>query len=237
MKPHPKPQADLPSKQTTFYGRDGLGAYTDDPTKYPQSRFVYFNEDFVVINDLYPKSVVHMLILARDKRKNTMHPTAAFDDPKFLALCRQEEKKVRKIAASELQRQLGRYSASDHARIEAMEADEPPADEDALPAGRDWDREIMTGIHANPSMNHLHIHVLSRDLHSDRMKKWNHYQSFTTDFFVRMDEFPLAMDDHRRHYRHFPQDMVCWKCGKSFGRKFAELKRHLNEEFERWKRE
>ena len=198
---------------------------------------MYYNEDFVVINDLYPKSVVHMLILPRDKRKNTMHPTAAFDDPKFLAKCRQEEKKVRAIAASELQRQLGRYSVTEQGRLEAMEADEPPAEDYTLPAGRDWDREIMTGIHANPSMNHLHIHVLSRDLHSEKMKKWNHYQSFTTDFFVRMGEFPLEPGDHRRHYRHFPEDMACWRCGRSFGRKFAELKRHLDEEFERWKRE
>lgn len=237
MQPKPQPKIDTPSKETFFYGRDGLGAYTDDPAKYPQSRVVYYNDDFVIINDLFPKSVVHMLILPRDKMKNVMHPTDAFDDHNFLTTCRKEEKKVRKLAASELQRRLGQYSASDRARFEAMESDGDPSEGYTLPAGRDWESEIMTGIHANPSMNHLHIHVLSRDLHSEKMKKWNHYQSFTTDFFVGMSEFPLEQEDHRRSYKHFPEELVCWRCGKSFGRKFADLKRHLNEEFERWKKE
>ena len=236
MQPKPQPKADLPSRQTTVNGRDGLAAYTEDPSKYPQSRVVYYDDNFVVINDLFPKSVVHMLILPRDKNKNIMHPTDAFDDPNFLALCREEEKKVRAIAAAELQRRLGQYSAQDRARLNAMDEDEPP-EEAVLPAGRNWDREIITGIHANPSMNHLHIHVLSKDLHSEKMKKSNHYQSFTTDFFVRMDQFPLAIDDHRRDYRYFPEDLMCWRCGKGFRRKFTELKKHLDEEFERWKRE
>lgn len=234
MKPRPKPQVDAPSKQTFSLGRDGLAAYTEDPERYPTNRVIYYNDNFVVINDLFPKSVVHMLILPRDKRKSVTHPTDAFDDPEFLALAREEEKKVRAIAASELQRQLGKYSVTEHARLEAMDGDEPP---DTLPPGRDWDKEIMTGIHANPSMNHLHIHVLSRDLYSEKMKKYNHYLSFTSDFFTRMDEFPLAVDDHRRDYKHFQNDMLCWRCGKNFGRKMAELKRHLEDEFEQWKRE
>lgn len=237
MQPKPKPKADLPTPHTTFYGRDGLAAYTEDPTQFPQSRVVYHNDDFVVINDLYPKSVVHMLILPRDKRKSVMHPTDAFDDPDFLAICRAEEKKVRQLAASELRRQLCPYSASDRAHFEAMDSDEPPEDERNLPSGRKWEREIMSGIHANPSMNHLHIHVLSRDMHSEKMKKWNHYQSFTTDFFTRLDEFPLAADDHRRMYKHFPEELVCWRCGRGYGKRFMELKRHLAQEFEQWRAE
>lgn len=237
MKPKSKAAPTLPddaTKKTTFFGQDGLAAYTVDPASFPSSRVVYYNDKFVVINDLYPKAGVHLLLLPRDTTKNIMRPQNAFDDAAFLAECRAEEKKVRGIVAQELRRRFGKYSASDKPRIEAMESDDPP---DELPAGRDWSKDIISGIHANPSMNHLHIHVLSPDMVSEPMKKTNHYLSFNTDFLVSLDQFPLAQDDHRRQYKHFPADMLCWRCGKSFGNKITRLKEHLLEEREAWIRE
>jgi len=234
MKPHSPQPKDKQTQRTKLHGRDGLGAYIADPASFPQSRVVYYDENFVVINDLYPKAFIHMLILPRDKQKYYLRPQEAFDDPVFLALCREEEKKVRALVASELQRQLGKHSALDSARLQAMDLDDPP---DELPVGRDWDKEVMSGTHANPSMNHLHIHVLSRDMHSEPMRKYNHYQSFNTDFFIGLDQFPLANDDHRRVYKKFQTEMICWRCGKNFGNQMAKLKRHLEEEFEQWRRE
>jgi aprataxin len=240
MKPKPKRQrqpeknADKNSLRTIFSGRDGLKPYTVDPESYPPSRVVYYNDKFVVINDLFPKATVHLLILPRDPGKNAMRPQEAFDDPQFLADCREEEKRVRGIVASELRRKLGSYSASDKAYLDAMESDDLP---DVLPPGRDWDKEVMSGTHTNPSMNHLHIHVLSRDLHSDCLKHGNHYKSFTTNFFIRMEEYPLSEDHPRREYGHFPTDMFCWRCGRNFGNKMARLKEHLEEEFEDWRAE
>ncbi|SZF06048.1 unnamed protein product [Blumeria hordei] len=35
---------------------------------------------------------------------------------------------------------------------------------------RDWWGEVMAGVHSRPSMNHLHIHVLSVDRHSKCLK-------------------------------------------------------------------
>lgn len=239
MKPKPKPSSpdknvDTRTASTMFLGRDGLAAYTTDPASFPSSRVIYYNDKFVIINDMFPKATVHLLILPRDPKKNIQRPQEAFDDPTFLQDCIDEEKKVRAIAAKELRRKLGRYSASDKPYLEALDADDMP---DKLPEGRDWDKEIMSGTHANPSMNHLHVHVLSKDLHSDYLKKTNHYKSFTLDFFIRMNEYPLAQDDHRRHYSRFPDAMECWRCGKQFGNKMARLKEHLEEEFEQRKRQ
>lgn len=237
MKPKKKPlgpDTDAASKRTIFDRRDGLAAYTVDPASFPQSRVVYYNDKFTVINDMFPKSAIHLLILPRDPKINVLRPQEAFDDVQFLEDCRQEEKKVRKIVAEELRRRFGQFSRSEQARIQAMESEDPP---DELPPGRDWTKSVKSGIHANPSMNHLHIHVLSVDHVSDPMKKTNHYLSFTTDFFVGLDQFPLPEDDHRRDYRHFPADMLCWRCGKNFSNKITRLKEHLAEEFEEWKRE
>ena len=89
-------------------------------------------------------------------------------------------------------------------------------------------------------MNHLHIHVISVDRHSDRLKNRTHYNSFSTPFFIRLEEFPLGEANMRRRISHagnyLAEDLVCWRCGKNFGNKFAELKRHLDREFEEWKR-
>lgn len=234
-KPKPTPEkTDGRTARTVFAGRDGLAAYTTDPASFPQSRVVYHNDKFVVINDAFPKASVHLLILPRDTSKNVLAPQSAFDDPAFLADCREEEQKVRAIVASELRRKFGKFSASDKPRLDALDSDDPPA---KLPPGRDWSKEVITGIHANPSMNHVHIHVLSRDMVSECMKKRNHYLSFTTDFLVGLDQFPLAKIDHRRHYSHFPEDMICWRCGKNFGNKMARLKDHLEDELEKWKKE
>lgn len=252
--PKQQKQGDAASQRTTFYGRDGVGhsiprqsnvfrtsdklqlaAYTVDPASFPSSRVVYYNDKFVVINDLFPKATVHLLILPRDPKKNVLRGQEAFDDVEFLAECREEEKKVRGIVANELRRKLGNSSATEQARNEAMNSDDPP---DVLPAGRDWTKEIISGTHANPSMNHLHIHVLSRDMLSECMKKKNHYLSFTTDFLIPLDAYPLADDDFRRDYRHFTApDMRCWRCGKNFGNKMVQMKAHLEAEFEEWRRE
>ena len=78
---------------------------------------------------------------------------------------------------------------------------------------------------------------MSRDMVNEPMKKRNHYLSFTTDFFVGLDQFPLAKNDHRRMYSHFPDDMICWRCGKNFENRMTKLKGHLKDELEQWKKE
>ena len=232
-----KPLVAKSSRAYHFPGRDGLGAYIASPESYPSSRVIYHNDDFVVINDLYPKSSIHLLVLPRDKTKTLLHPLDAFEDPEFLGSVQREVLKVKKMVAGELRRKYGKFSSSEQIRNEAMEADPPP---DTLPAGRDWEKETIIGVHAGPSMNHLHIHVLSADRQSECLRHKKHYNSFNTPFLVRLEEFPLAEDDIRRkpsHGGYLKADMVCWRCGKNFGSKFEKLKLHLREEFEEWKME
>ena len=225
----------LPPEATTFLGRDGLGAYIASPEAFPPSRVVYHSEKFVVVNDLYPKSSVHLLLLPREPAKTLLHPFEAFEDAAFLADVQAEVKKLRGLVEKELRRRFGRFSEKDKVREAAMDAEPMPAEED-LPPGRDWGKEVVSGIHAHPSMNHLHIHIISVDRVNECMRHRKHYNSFATPFFVPVEDFPMSSEDRRRHpgrEGYLQSDMVCWRCHKNFRNKFARLKEHLAEEFEK----
>lgn len=98
----------------------------------------------------------------------------------------------------------------------------------------------MAGVHARPSMRHLHVHVLSVDRVSEGVRRRKHYNSFATPFLIDVDDFPLAEEDVRRHpgrQGYLDSDLKCWRCGKNFGARFGTLKVHLEKEFEEWKKE
>ena len=219
-----------------FPGREGLEAYIAAPESFPQSKVIYHNEDWVLIRDLYPKASVHLLLLPRNLEISNTLPYDAFEShPELLANAKEEAEKAAKIAASELRRQYSSVSASEKRRVEAMEADDPPTE---LPEGRDWKKDIKIGIHMRPSMSNLHIHIISRDMHSASMKHRKHYNSFNTPFFVPLADFPLkAGHDASLHgERYMEMDMKCWRCGKNFGNQFKKLKDHLESEWEEWKK-
>lgn len=219
--------------------RDGLLAYALDPAAFSSRQVIRYDDSWVVVGDLYPKSSIHVLLIPRDRTKVVLHPFEAFKDAEFLAAAKAEVASVRLMMASELRQKYGKFSATEEARYGAMNADELVA-EASLPAGRDWSKDVMSGVHASPSMNHLHIHVLSVDRYSPCLRHRKHYNSFNTRFLVPLDDFPLPATDLRWHparQRYLDHDMLCWKCGKDFGNQFLKLKEHLRDEFDVWKAE
>jgi aprataxin len=184
-------------------------------------------------------------LIPRNPELYFQHPLHILStNPQFLAECRKRVERVKHLAAAELRRQFGHLSASDapyHAALdELMSADTEPTEAQLsqLPAGRDWSKEIVVGLHTHPSMSHLHIHVFSRDMHSSCMKHKKHYLSFNTSFLVQMNDFPLEEGSERFAPGDWPSwEMKCWRCGKGFANKFARLKEHLEEEFDEWKKE
>lgn len=241
MKPKLKLAKDLSHKLDQIkHGRwrGALIEYIDHPERFP-TQVLRVTEHTVLIKDLYPKAAVHLLLLPRSPKHYLLHPHEAFSDPGFLAMMREEAASAAQLAAGELSRVVGQFSASNKARNEAMDSGTPWEE---LPPGRDFRKEIKVGIHAHPSMAHLHVHIISRDMHSDRVKHRKHYQSFVTDFFVELDAYPLAEDDRRRDTAYQNANLnekgfVCWRCGRGFGNRFKELKGHLEVEFEQWRGE
>jgi aprataxin len=277
-KPTAVPAEDVPvtlkearTAMKRFDPRNGLGIYIDKPEDNPEGRVVEYDDDFVVINDKYPKAryavqvtcpkntlrltflSVHLLLIPRDPKYYNQHPLSALStDAAFLDIVRTRVERLRNLAASELRRQYGHLSVSDAPYQEALEAAMSVPDlsvaggpnlerEDmlnSLPPGRDWAADIFAGVHTHPSMNHLHIHVFSRDMQSPWMKHKKHYLSFNSTFLVQLDEFPLHEGSERPHPGNWPSwSMKCWRCGRDFKNKFAALKTHLADEFEVWKRE
>ncbi|KAI1761431.1 HIT-like protein [Hypoxylon sp. FL1150] len=222
----------------SFKQRDGLGAYTHDPAAHPASRVIFYDDDFVAINDMYPKSTVHTLLLPRSPAHCRLHPFDAFEDPAFLASVQAATAKLKRLVAKELQRRYGPYSRQEREREAVLDGREELEEGRPLPPGRDWEEGLLVGVHAHPSMNDLHVHVLSPDMVSECMRHRKHYSSFNTPFLVDVADFPLAKDDPRRHPGKFhEQDMRCWRCGGNWGNRFKQLKEHLALEFEAWRRE
>ena len=218
--------------------RNGLLPYILKPESFPSSLIIRHTEHTVLIKDRYPKSLLHLLLLPRDATKYNLHPHTAFADPVFLALIRSEISECVNLAASELSRLLSSTSLKSLARLKAMDSSFPAAE---LPPGRDFAAELRVGIHAHPSMNHLHIHIISPDMSQETMRHRKHYNSFNTDFFIPLQDFPLVEDDVRRRVEYqnanLSRDFKCWRCGRMFGNKFKELKEHMATEFVAWKEE
>jgi aprataxin len=224
----------LASDRPTGHGKDDLLDYILAPEGNP--RVVYHTDNWVLIKDLYPKSSVHLLLLPRNPVFFRQHPYRAFQDANFLEDARSEVTKAIEIAAAELRRLNGSYSVKEAPRIRAMELDDPP---DELPEGRDWKRDVRVGIHGYPSMNHMHIHILSVDRYSPCLKHAKHYNTFNTKFFVPLDDFPLSTDDGRwvpeKLKEYTDGDLICWRCGRNFARKFKKLQEHLEMEYKEWR--
>ncbi|KAF2703487.1 HIT-like protein [Pleomassaria siparia CBS 279.74] len=229
-----------------FDPRDGLIRYIEHPERITDGSVVEYDDKFVVIKDKFPKASVHLLLLPRDPALYTQHSLIALStDPTFLSNVRTRIAHLKTLVASELRRQYGANSASDAPYQTALEDlmsrpnPPPPSARTALlPPGRDWEAEIIAGVHTHPSMNHLHIHILSREMHSPWVKHKKHYLSFHTSFMVHMDEFPLEEGSKRFKPGDWPSwDMECWRCGANYKNKFKKLCEHLSEEFEQWKKE
>lgn len=108
-----------------------------------------------------------------------------------------------------------------------------------------WD--IWMGFHPISSMEHLHLHVLSADLYSPKMKLKKHYNSFhpSLGFFLHLKDVLSWFDAVPSYYRRMIKldasqyepllkdgDLCCWRCDRSL-ESMPRLKAHLQEEFDK----
>lgn len=120
-------------------------------------------------------------------------------------------------------------TATGHSRADASK-DQPLA-------GCTWG--IQMGFHAVPSMDTVHLHVISMDLVSPRLKHKKHYQSFhpTKGFFLTLDQVKChlvakgstALPLLPSKYEAMLTDQLVSHVDGNVYKNMLELKRHLEQ--------
>ena len=210
--------------------RSALQQYIQYPERYTVhntnddhsiSTVVFYDEHAAIITDGYPKSTEHLLILPRSRSLTHRHPATA--------LTEKEKTKLEPYIDIALKYIYDSFST----RYEIL--DETINNRTTFT--KDF---IQVGVHMVPSMNNMHIHVITRDFNSSRLKNKKHYNTFNTDFFVPWERLPLPISDiedsnprdiETRYLKQ--QDLLCCYCGRNLGNKFTELKKHLKVEFDK----
>lgn len=231
--------------------------YIDDPGKYTE--VVEYDDDVVILKDLFPKALRHYLIIPRDKVVTNQHPLAVF------------HRNYDKYSATELYALLTKYvDRTKQLILEDLQSVLPKCEENTLKL-KSLGLFVRAGFHAVPSLKNLHLHVITNDFYSPKLKHKKHYNSFNTAFFVDfyiMDpamRSPSAQEEDSQLTQYSDDESLdisssnedntsgastdcqktatdyeniikttplrCSYCGKDFGSKFQKLKLHLEHEF------
>lgn len=180
----------------------------EDNHKYAD-QIIYQDKDFVLIKDAFPKSIIHWLLLPKDPKITYLNPLSdAFKNESLKNKVIDLIPIIEELILKEISNQ-GYEVINDEGLIKI-------------------------GVHAVPSLANLHIHFITKDLNSDKMKRKHHYNSFTTNFFVNFNELPLNQNDSRLNPKEMENhcskdDLICAFCKQNFTNQFAQLKRHLKE--------
>lgn len=196
-----------------------LSPFILHPERYEKDLVLYYDDVVTIIQDGFAKSTNHLLILPRDPKLTKKHPTTG----------------VTEHLKNVLQTYVdwcGNY-IYDHftERYDILSSDANLS----ISKRNDFIKNfIQVGVHSVPSMSNLHVHVLTRDFHSDRLKNKKHYNSFNTTFFVQWDQLPLHSIPDKLEMENVvikKSDLICCYCNMNFSNKFSQLKKHLNDEF------
>lgn len=130
---------------------------------------LYKDENVLIIKDGFPKALRHYLIIPKSPDKTQIHPLLVFQkDPQFYKMIEEYVTKTKKLIMDDL------FAAG------LLKFDKT----DTLATHEFMNRFIKAGVHSIPSLSNLHIHVITQDFYSSRLKHKKHYNSFTTEFFV-----------------------------------------------------
>jgi aprataxin len=96
----------------------------------------------------------------------------------------------------------------------------------------------MIGFHVIPSLLPLHLHIISSDFNSDHLKTKRHYNSFTTKFFIKINDIINHLESNNNNINSIigskeyyegllKSDMKCNRCGIVLNN-IPNLKKHLH---------
>jgi len=198
------------------------------PESLPSSILFNHSSKNITIFDAYPKSIFHFLILPRIQQSDPV-----LSNLRTLLNCGD------KIRAKEVITSLWE---------DAQAAKKEILDEMVTRYGFKWD--VWIGFHGAPSMEHLHLHVISADLLSDTMKNKKHYNSFhpKLGFFLHIQEVLEWFDAEPTFFSNtvkafkpakyepiLKEPLACFHCNVEM-KNIPLLKKHLEEEWHKLER-
>lgn len=195
------------------------------PEKIPCDVRLCHTDTSITIFDSYPKSIFHFLILPRPV-------------PGVVGLDDLEDLRTLFKAGKETAHTVLQSLAKD-----AREVKEEIEQEMLRFHKFKWD--VWMGFHPVPSMKHLHLHVMSGDLCSDKMKNKKHYNSFhpKLGFFLHLEDVLSWFEAEPSFYARKAQvspstyepllkhTLECFWCEEEY-KTMPALKAHLQAEFD-----
>ncbi|AAZ10404.1 Scavenger mRNA decapping enzyme C-term binding, putative [Trypanosoma equiperdum] len=174
--------------------------------KKPTSHVLYKDPQCIIVNDAYPKSRLHCLVIPLDLSLDSLSALRPNHVPLLQHLMEVAEQYVQFTRED---------AASNEAGIQAL--------------------SFMTGFHSLPSLPQLHMHLISRDLDGPCMKTKKHYNSFATPFFLPADQVVndlrkngcVTLNRNVEELNRFEhEEPRCLWCGLNPGG-FQQLRVHL----------
>ncbi|KAF8610152.1 hypothetical protein BDV93DRAFT_601209 [Ceratobasidium sp. AG-I] len=202
-----------------------------DPKSLGHDVLLSESEKCITIFDKFPKAMFHFLVLP--KLDSTITSSVSTN----LSTLLQWDK-------------AGALQCLQHMHHDAESTKSMIEDEMVKKYGFKWD--VHVGFHALPSMEHVHLHILSSDLCAPPLKKKHHYNSFRPDlgFFLHLAdvlswfELPTATPFTKgltyeqkaaiptsKYEALLKTNLECFKCQESF-KTIPQLKIHLQKEWD-----
>ncbi|TFY55641.1 hypothetical protein EVJ58_g8119 [Rhodofomes roseus] len=199
-------------------------AQRTDPSSLPSSILLTYTERTLTIFDAFPKSIFHFLVLPR-----VLPPLTTPGLANLKTVLKGDKERAKEVI---------RWLAEDAKQVRSMIEDE-------MTKRYHFKWDVWMGFHAVPSMEHIHLHVLSADLCSPAMKNKKHYNSFhpARGFFIPLSDvqewveaepsyFAMISQLKPSHYEPLLKEPLdCWRCNKDF-KAMPLLKSHLQEEWD-----
>ncbi|KZS99263.1 hypothetical protein SISNIDRAFT_448138 [Sistotremastrum niveocremeum HHB9708] len=196
-----------------------------DPATLPPTVLFSHSTTTLTIFDAYPKATFHFLILPR---VSPNCPSSALANLKSVLAWDKDKAKqcIRDLQSNALE-------LRDKIEEEMMEK-----------YGFKWD--VWMGFHAVPSLEHLHLHVISSDLCAPALKNKKHYNSFHSKlgFFLHLNDVLEWFDATESHFKTMAKlekskyepllkdDLVCHRCYER-QKNIPTLKTHLQSHFDK----
>ncbi|KAK7043624.1 aprataxin-like protein [Paramarasmius palmivorus] len=213
------------------------------PSEFPSSVLFTHTERTLTIYDAYPKSTFHFLILPRVQSESEITLKDLHSLKTLLKCDKSHAKEVIDALAKDAE-DVKKEIESEMVKRYGFKWQVVGAIVAALVFSSTF-RPIWTGFHASPSMHHLHLHVLSADLCSEKLKHKKHYNSFhpKLGFFLHLEDVlgwfeaepsyftQMAKLDEKKYESLLKEGLTCFHCDKEM-KNIPTLKEHLQSEWD-----